>query len=68
MLAVQPCPPARDETPNIKHAFPTPPPPLQGTATIMLDTEHQEAKEYPLDTQGTVTIKYKVTDLGDVMP
>ena len=43
-------------------------PRLQGTATIMLDTEHQEAKEYPLDTQGTVTIAFKVTDLGDVMP
>ena len=40
----------------------------QGAATIMLDTDHQEAKEYPLDTQGTVTLSFKVTPLGDVLP
>ena len=35
---------------------------------VSLDTEHQTIKEFPLDTQGSVFLKFRVTHLGDVMP
>jgi hypothetical protein len=39
-----------------------------GQAIVMLDTEHEEEREVALDTQGTVTLKFKITHLNGVMP
>ena len=39
-----------------------------GAVTVLMDTEYEHGKDFPLEPQGTVTIKYKVTHLTGVMP